>query len=88
MITFEKTIHNFGTATIGDKLVAHFKYTGDEDLKVTDITTNCSCTSKSYNPVTKVVDLELRNDTVGFRQSTATVGPVTLILQANIIDKK
>lgn len=88
MISFDKTIHNFGTVVQGDVLKAVFNYTGDTPITEGNIILHCGCTTKSYDPQTKILTLGLSSDVVGFKQSTAQLGDVTLILQANILPKQ
>lgn len=54
-ITFEKSVHDFGTIKQGDKVTYDFKFknTGQADLIITDAKGSCGCTVPEYpkNPI-------------------------------------
>lgn len=49
-ITFEKSEHDFGTITQGDKVTYDFKFknTGESDLLIKDAKGSCGCTVPEY----------------------------------------
>lgn len=89
MITFDKTIHDFGLVNQGDPLIAKFQYTGDSLITIQSIQTSCGCTTKEYDAGKKEVTLTLANPvtedksgTIQQLSTTINVGGVTLILKA------
>lgn len=50
-ITFDKTEHDFGIVTQGEKAEYHFKFTntGDADLLISNATASCGCTVPEYS---------------------------------------
>jgi len=49
-MTFDKTSHDFGTITEGDKVTTTFGFTntGDADLIIVDARGSCGCTVPQY----------------------------------------
>lgn len=85
MVSFNKIMHDFGDVKLHQPLFAEFQYTGDSKITIGNIVTHCGCTSKSYDPETNIVTLGLANDEMGKRQSTVSVGDVTLIIKKNTV---
>jgi len=55
VIQFEKTRHDFGTITQGEKITYYFKFknTGGSDLIISNVSASCGCTVADYskNPI-------------------------------------
>lgn len=50
VVTFDKTEHNFGTITDGEKVSYSFKFknTGKTDLVISNVVASCGCTVPSF----------------------------------------
>jgi hypothetical protein len=51
VMTFEKTVHDFGTITQGEQAEYNFKFqnTGDQDLVIASANASCGCTVPEYS---------------------------------------
>ena len=68
VMTFDKTVHDFGTINEGDKVttVFSFKNTGSEDLIIVDARGSCGCTVPQYPKNTAIAPGESGEITVSF----------------------
>ena len=68
VMTFDKTVHDFGTINEGDKVTTVFSFTntGSEDLIIVDARGSCGCTVPQYPKNTAIAPGETGEITVSF----------------------
>lgn len=68
VMTFDKTVHDFGTINEGDKVTTVFSFTntGSEDLIIVDARGSCGCTVPQYPKNTAIAPGESGEITVSF----------------------
>ena len=68
VMTFDKTVHDFGTINEGDKVTTVFSFTntGSEDLIIVDARGSCGCTVPQYPKNTPIAPGETGEITVSF----------------------
>ena len=74
-ITFEKTVHDFGTVMQHEDAIYEFKYTntGNEPLVLTNVRGSCSCTVPSWP---KEPLLPGKSNTIKVKYDSKRVGPI------------
>lgn len=80
--SFNKTTHDFGEVNFGETHYADFQYLGDEKLTSANFRPSCGCTGVTYDTNTKIMRAGLRMDARGTKQTTVSIGGVTIILKA------
>lgn len=96
VIQFEKTRHDFGTITQGEKITYFFKFknTGGSDLIISNVSAGCGCTVADYpkNPIPpgkegKIAIQFNSKGKTGMQTQTATVftntNPPTTVITIN-----
>lgn len=84
---WDLTLKDFGKVPFNSTQFVTFNYLGDLNLTSSDFKVGCSCTSPTYNPSTKQLNVGLNvNIRAGIKQATVQCAKTgtTFILKAEV----